>query len=527
LVSILTVGVVFLYQGDKLVVVMSVTLYLKYRPQKVADLHLADVRQMLTKILSSGRIPHAWLFSGPRGVGKTSAARILAKAVNCTAKDRKDFEPCNKCEMCRAITVGSAVDVVEIDAASNRGIDEIRELKERIKLAPMKAKYKVYIIDEVHMLTTEAANALLKTLEEPPANTLFILCTTEAEKLPDTVVSRCTRVTFKRPNMTEAMASLKDVVKGEKISTTDKALELVAAAARGSFRDGTKILEQVLLSSDAVTEESVRQVTGIFEATDPERFVKQLALRQRPECLETLAELEKQGVNLRRFAEMIATELRDQLMRQISGVKSDFGDKEMILKLIEGLDRAYEQMKTAAVSQLPLEIWVIENTGSNVKIQDSESEDSAPQPQVPASKAKVPAGSANAEEEKTEAGAEAVNATECSLEDVEVRWGEVLKAVRPKNHSVEALLRSTKPVSFDGEKLELEVFYKFHKDKLESEKCRQIVETAIAEIFKTTGVKLYLKLGKGGRKAAEEITAEGVGDDLVKAAEEIFKVEAV
>jgi DNA polymerase-3 subunit gamma/tau len=436
--------------------------------------------------------------------------------------------------MCRAITSGSAVDVVEIDAASNRGIDEIRELRERIKLAPMKAEYKVYIIDEVHMLTTEAANALLKTLEEPPANTLFILCTTEADRLPETVVSRCTRVTFKRPTLAEAVASLKDVVEGEKIKAEDKSLELIAAAARGSFRDATKILEQVLLSSGEVTEEAVRQVTGVLLATDPEKFVADLALGRRPECLETIAELERQGVNLRRFTEMIAAALREELMRQISGLPTEFTDKEVILKLIAGLDVAYEQMRTAAVPQLPLEVWVIENTNSKSPYFAEASQGK----QVPSSRQikssnevldtpSVSPPNLGGEEKRGGKKLDESGKGEYSLEEVTGKWVEVLRAVKPKNHSVEALLRSTKPLSFDGERLELEVFYKFHKDKLESEKCRQIVEAAVEEIFNISGVKLYLKLGQGGRKAKEEVSAAGVGEDIVKAAEEIFKAEAV
>jgi DNA polymerase-3 subunit gamma/tau len=489
----------------------GMTLYLKYRPQKISDLHLAEVRQGLTKILASKNLPHAWLFSGPRGTGKTSTARILAKVVNCTGHKGQDFEPCNKCRMCQAITSGSAVDVVEIDAASNRGIDEIRELREKIKLAPMQALYKVYIIDEVHMLTAEAANALLKTLEEPPANTLFILCTTEADRLPETVVSRCTRVIFKRPTPAEAVASLRCVLEGEKVKGEDKVLGLIAAVARGSFRDGTKILEQVILGSGEVTDESVRQVTGVLSVADPDKFVKNMASGLRKECLEIIQELYHQGVNLRRFVEMISESLREELMKTVAGSASGFKSTDEIIKLISGLDRAYEQMKFAAVVQLPLEVWVIENTPNGNENKNTEVR----------------------EEEKIIIEPAAIKENKGSgkgkfnLEEINGKWLEIMKMVRPKNHSVEALLRSTKPVDFDGEKLELEVFYKFHKDKLESEKCRQIVEETVGEMFDTGPVKLYLRLGQGGRKAAEEVTAAGVGEDIVKAAQEIFKAEAV
>jgi len=170
--------------------------FLKYRPQTIAELDLESVRHQLEQILKQEKIPQAFLFAGPRGAGKTSAARILAKAINC--RQPKGVEPCNQCSLCREITAGSSLDVLEIDAASNRGIDDIRQLRERVGLAPAQAKYKVYIIDEVHMLTKEAFNALLKTLEEPPAHVVFVLCTTDPEKIIPTILSRLLRVDFRR-----------------------------------------------------------------------------------------------------------------------------------------------------------------------------------------------------------------------------------------------------------------------------------------------------------------------------------------
>src|SRR5665213_65939 len=177
--------------------------YLKYRPQKIKDLDSQEVRERLLKILASDNLPHAFLLTGPKGLGKTSAARIVAKSVNCTNRKKGEAEPCGKCEACLSITNGTNMDVIEIDGASNRGIDEMRDLREKIRLAPLSSKKKVYIIDEVHMLTTEAFNALLKTLEEPPAHAIFILCTTEPQKVPATIVSRCLHVSFKSPTKEE------------------------------------------------------------------------------------------------------------------------------------------------------------------------------------------------------------------------------------------------------------------------------------------------------------------------------------
>jgi len=203
--------------------------YRKYRPQKISELDSEAVRSSLYSTFSKKDIPHAFLFSGPKGLGKTSAARIIAKVINCqkhedkkSFKDEKEIEPCNKCLQCETITNGTNLDVFEIDGASNRGIDEIRDLKEKINLLPTKSSKKIYIIDEVHMLTTEAFNALLKTLEEPPAHAIFILCTTESYKLPQTIVSRCFRIDFKKATNDDLIRSLKRIVKEEEIKITKR-----------------------------------------------------------------------------------------------------------------------------------------------------------------------------------------------------------------------------------------------------------------------------------------------------------------
>ena len=212
----------------------TMTLYLKYRPQTIEELDLSSVRESLTTIIKSGKIPHALLFSGPKGTGKTSAARILAKVINCESP--ANFEPCNKCAQCVAITKGSSLDVIEMDAASNRGIDDIRSLREAVKLSPVSARTKIYIVDEAHMLTTEAANAFLKTLEEPPSHVVFILATTNPEKLIPTVRSRLTSVVFPRAKPAEIKRQLRRVVDGEKWQVEEDALDIIATASEGSFR---------------------------------------------------------------------------------------------------------------------------------------------------------------------------------------------------------------------------------------------------------------------------------------------------
>jgi DNA polymerase-3 subunit gamma/tau len=473
------------------------TLYLKYRPQKIADLDLTDVRSMLAKILEGKNIPHAFLLTGPRGTGKTSSARILARAINCP--NRKDGEPCNECEICLSIINSSASDLVEIDAASNRGIDEIRTLRDGIKLSPMSLKYKVYIIDEVHMLTTEAANALLKTLEEPPAHAIFILCTTDPQKLPQTVISRCTQINFKMPTMDEAVSRLEKIVKAEKIETNKKALELIAKAGRGSFRDEVKILEQIWLTTGEVSEDSVRKSLDLLESADPDKFIELWKAGDTDQLLIFIGKLVESGVALRTFVERVTEQLRLELLTSKSAE---------VFTMLEKLEKAYEQIRTAAVPQLPLEMMVIGGGTPGTKI---------PIVEVKAEKVE--------KVEKVEEVVVSAHKGKYKLEDVKQKWADILKDVKPKNHSVEALLRSTSPMDFDGQDLLLEVFYKFHKDKLETEKCRQLVEQSVQTVFGISTVHLKLKLGV--KTKSDDISESVVADDIVKAAEKIFQVDAV
>nr|MBP9719397.1 DNA polymerase III subunit gamma/tau [Candidatus Levybacteria bacterium] len=223
--------------------------YRKYRPQTIEELDSEDVKKTLQSILTTGSIPHAFLFTGPKGLGKTSTARIVAKYVNCQGKEEKNVKPCNQCESCLSITNGTNLDVLEIDGASNRGIDEMRDLREKIRLLPVSANKKVYIIDEVHMLTTEAFNALLKTLEEPPLHAMFILCTTEPHKVPATILSRCFHIQFKKATTPDLVHAFERIIKAENVEAEPEALIRIASFADGSFRDGVKVLEEIVLSA--------------------------------------------------------------------------------------------------------------------------------------------------------------------------------------------------------------------------------------------------------------------------------------
>ncbi len=240
---------------------------LKYRPQKFCEITGQEhVVKTLENAIKLGKVAHAYLFAGPRGVGKTTTARILAKAINCQNKDKKDFEPCGKCASCIEIQKGNHPDVIEIDGASNRGINEVRGIRESVRYSPSRGKYKVYIIDEVHMLTQEAFNALLKTLEEPPSHVVFILATTAPHRVPDTILSRCQRFSFRKLREDEIIKVLQKIVKEEGIKISERAIYLISRKADGALRDAISLLEQLSSYCEGeIKEEDVKELTGTFD----------------------------------------------------------------------------------------------------------------------------------------------------------------------------------------------------------------------------------------------------------------------
>ncbi len=243
------------------------SLYRKYRSQTFADLVGQDATsRALQGAIISGRVAHAYLFSGSRGTGKTSAARLLAKALNCTGRPRTSAEPCNRCESCLEMIAGSSLDLIEIDAASNRGIDDVRDLREKVNLAPARGPYKVYIIDEAHGLTADAFNALLKTLEEPPPHAVFLMCTTDAQKMPLTVIGRCQHFVFRRHSEEQIVARLTHIAKAENVQVDAAAMELIARTAQGSMRDAVGLLDQLVpLAEGPISLESARSLLGIAD----------------------------------------------------------------------------------------------------------------------------------------------------------------------------------------------------------------------------------------------------------------------
>ncbi len=288
---------------------MYVPLARKYRPSRFSEVVGQEVPvRVLKNAVKEGRVANAYLFAGPRGVGKTTLARVFTKALNCL--NPEEGEPCGECENCKEIERGSFPDLVEIDAASNRGIDDIRALKENVSYAPLKGEYKVYIIDEAHMLTREAFNALLKTLEEPPPRTVFILCTTEHERIPPTIVSRCQRLLFRRVQEDLIVDHLKNVCSKEGIEAEERALKTVARVSEGCLRDALSLLDQVSVFSEGkVTSQAVEEVLGIVGEEKIFEFMEKLFRGDVEGCIAFLRDIYFKGYNLMRFWESLESEL--------------------------------------------------------------------------------------------------------------------------------------------------------------------------------------------------------------------------
>ncbi len=351
---------------------MSQVFYRKWRPQSLAELAGQEaVARTLSNALSSGKVAHAYLFAGPRGTGKTSTARILAKAVNCLGEGAT--KPCMECSMCRSFAQGQALDLIEIDAASNRGIDEIRSLREKVNFAPALARYKVYIIDEVHQLTGDAFSALLKTLEEPPPHAIFILATTESHKVPATILSRCQRFDFRRIPQSAMVARLQQVCSAEGIRAEAAALELIARAASGSLRDAENVLEQVATYyGHDISYDQAQQVLGLVDEARVRELAKHLLGRNLAAGLAAISAASNDGVDMRQLQRGLMDSLRNLLL-----IKANAGDKvdvgpEVRAELtrwaasvsVEDVTRALrllaQEMRVEGQPSLPLELALTE-----------------------------------------------------------------------------------------------------------------------------------------------------------------------
>ena len=364
----------------------NLVLYRKYRPQTFSEIVGQEhIVKTLTNAILSGMISHAYLFSGPRGTGKTTIARLLAKAVNC--ENLKGFEPCNKCSSCLEIVEGRSIDLMEIDAASHRGIDDIRELRDGIKFAPNKLKYKVFIIDECHQLSKDAANALLKTLEEPPSHAIFILATTEIHKIIPTILSRCQRFDFRKLTAEEITKRLEKISKSEKTKIEKAALELIALYSSGSIRDAESLLDQAITfsgySKKEIKAEDIKNLLGLIEVKLVSQFIDLIFQKKATEAINFLNETLEKGIDVQEMAKAIINYLRQGLILKISDVKENKNpiisgltkeEFETLQKQVTGLKEQELQkilnlflegagkIRYSPIPQLPLELAIIECT---------------------------------------------------------------------------------------------------------------------------------------------------------------------
>jgi DNA polymerase III subunit gamma/tau len=487
--------------------------YRKYRPQTIEELDSKDVREKLRGILESSSVSHAFLFTGPKGLGKTSTARIVAKSLNCEKKI-KGIEPCNDCDQCKSITSGTNMDILEIDGASNRGIDEIRDLREKIKLSPMSARKKIYIIDEVHMLTTEAFNALLKTLEEPPSHAVFILCTTEPHKVPGTILSRCLRIQFKKATEEELIRSFERILRAEKLDGEKEALRLIASFSDGSFRDGVKILEEMsLIAKDKKITKGLVEKNYAIASTQYQiaQMIKSLEEKDVKSAFGVVAKLMDEGVEMGYFMQILIETLHNSLLLKagvevVSGAglvldnsKLEISDIKRLIGLLSG---AKNELKYAVLPQIPLELVIVEWSSVSRGPVPTFPPVSAPSTSSQMRAGGIPSSRAtpqsiNIETTPLTDKKESPNIIQQDMakySEHDALWTAFIDKVKTFNHSVAGVLRGCTIKSYDGKILSLETSFKFHKDKLSEMKTMELLNSACKEVTKkNVRIEIILK----------------------------------
>jgi len=514
---------------------MSVQVYYrKFRPQTFGEVAGQEhITQTLRNAVASGRIAHAYLFCGPRGTGKTSTGRILAKAVNCLKPVQG--EPCNTCTTCLAHTEGRAIDIIEIDAASNRGIDDIRELRQNVAYSPNVARYKVYIVDEVHMLSDPASNALLKTLEEPPPHAIFVLATTESHKVLPTILSRCQRFDFRRISQSAVVARLGYICECEGLTVPLEALRLISRAATGSLRDAANLLEQVVaFYGKTASFEQVKEMLGVTGDARVRQLAKHVIARATAAGLQTVAGVNADGLDLRQFNREVVQYLRDLLLvksgseETVDVTGEDMADMKKLaasvsLDSLLKIVRIFNEVDLRQdYSPLPLELAVVESTltdekavpARTVKVAETpkpavgvgqiRSFTGSPSPVPPATISEKPpsasapetvpvrvpqtasAGTVTEPTVSSFAQAEPKPSGPIDLAWVRAHWKDFVESMRGMGSSgnMDAYLRSVcEPENLEGDVITLAFRYDFHKAKIEDPKYCHLVEKKMAEVF--------------------------------------------
>jgi DNA polymerase-3 subunit gamma/tau len=473
------------------------SLYRKYRSQTFADLvgQEAASRALQGAIISS-RVAHAYLFSGSRGTGKTSAARLLAKALNCSGRARDSAEPCNKCQSCVEMTAGSALDLLEIDAASNRGIDEIRDLREKVNLAPALGPFKVYIIDEAHMLTEPAFNALLKTLEEPPPHVVFVLCTTDAQKIPLTVIGRCQQFVFRRHSEEQITGRLTHIAKTENVQVNDDAMQLIARTAQGSMRDAVGLLDQLVpLAVGPITLEGARSLLGIADPRLLDSLLDDVLSGRAAEALDELNRVYAAGAELRQVVRGLMESCRDRLIAALT--RRDQATARRLSSVLDALLHLDGEVRRHAEPR-----FLVEATLARLAVELGTDSATAPAPpQAAPTTQNVAPSQTVAVVTSSQPAVAAAPAKAATPPDSAVvgGWTDVLEQL---NRTVRAVYLDAQP-EVDGTTLVLWFKYGFHHKKAQEQSAQLM---PLVRAWLGTGVKVDYRLRETGGTAAAPST---------------------